>query len=369
MPVIVITLTLTGIVWLTQSLRFVDLIVNKGLSVSTFIYLSLLLVPSLLFIVLPIAMVVSVLYIYNKLISDSELIVLKSAGLSRIKISIPALVVAGCISLVGYFISFYLLPTSYREFKETQDFIRNNYASVLLQEGVFSTPTKGLTVYIESRGENGLLEGIMVHDSRDEGSPTTMMAQQGRLIQTQFGPRFELINGNRQQIDKTKGNLSVLYFDSYALDLSVYTNVGEKRDYTPEERYINQLFFPNDPDPKVRRKMVAEGHYRVTWPLYSFVAAFIGLSALLSGQFNRRGQWKRIFSATIIFTIAVAISLGLKSVAVSKPFMAVFMYLDVMIIGGICWYIIFSNRVINGILIPDKILKAISKVKPSKVSK
>jgi lipopolysaccharide export system permease protein len=351
MPVVVITLTLTGIIWLTQSLRFIDLIVNRGLDISTFLYLSILLIPSLLMLILPLALFISVLMTYNKLISDSELIVLKSAGLSRRQLTTPALIVASMVALFGYFISFYLLPQSYREFKDTQSFIRNNYASVLLQEGVFSTPTKGLTVYIESRGKNGMLNGILVHDSRDPNRPITMMAQEGRLVKTDSGPRFDLVNGQRQEIDKEHGNLSVLNFDSYPLDLSLYTDQIERKIRAPEELFINELFFPKkDFEEKDRGKFFSEGHHRIVWPLFSFVLTLIALASLLSGQFNRRGQWKRILAATIIAIIIVIFNFVIKTATASNYFMAFFMYLNIVIAISISMYIIIANRIINNII-------------------
>jgi lipopolysaccharide export system permease protein len=349
MPALVITLTLTSIVWLTQSLRFIDLIVNKGLDISTFVYLSALLLPSLLMLILPVALFIAVLMVYNRFISDSELIVLKCAGLSRLKLATPAIIVASGICFFGYIISFYLLPTSYREFKDTQAFIRNNYASLLLQEGVFNTPVNGLTVYIESRSKNGMLEGILVHDSRNVEKPITMMAQQGQLVKTPSGPRFDLVNGQRQEIDKQHGNLTVLNFDSYSMDLSLYTSDIERTTRTPEERYLYELLSPDDIDPKLQGKLKAEGHYRIVWPLFGFVLTLVAVTALFSGQFNRRGQWKRILSATIIGVSLILLNFALKSVAASTPSLTILMYLNVVIPVCICMYIIWTNRIINGV--------------------
>ncbi|PIR38635.1 MAG: LPS export ABC transporter permease LptF [Alphaproteobacteria bacterium CG11_big_fil_rev_8_21_14_0_20_39_49] len=363
MPMLVITLTLTGIVWLTQSLRFIDLIVNKGLDISTFLYLSLLLVPSLLFLILPVALFVSVLTVYNKFISDSELIVLKSAGLSRVSLAKPALAVALGVTAITYLISFYLLPNSYKEFKDTQVFIRNNYASVLLQEGVFSNPTKGLTVYIESRGRGGMLYGILVHDSRDPEKPVTIIAEKGVLSRTEHGPRFELINGHSQGVDAQTGNLYILDFESDEYDISMYTEQTERTWKKPEESYIYELLFPEGISEKMRNQFIAEGHYRIVWPLFCIVLTLVALSSLFSGQFNRRGQWKRILAATFITFVITVINLAGKSAAESSPILAVLMYLNIIISGGLCSYVIIANRTITGFPLSDKIYKKLNKFK------
>lgn len=362
-PVIVVTLTLTSIIWLSQSLRFIDLIVNKGLNISTFLYLSILLIPSLLIIILPVALFVSVIFIYNKLMLESELLVFKSAGISRFGLATPALIVAGGVTIINYLISLYILPVSYREFKDMQDFIRNNYASVLLQEGVFSTPVDRLTVYIESRDKDDILHGILVHDARNPERPITMMAQAGSLQQTSSGPRFELINGNRQEVDRKNGNLSLLYFDSYPLDLSVYAEAGKKRALVAEEIYVGDLLDPDEIDSKARNILISEGHHRLTWPLFSITLTMIALAVLFSGQLNRRGQWKRILVATGLVLILVVIDLGLKNIVSANPIMAFTLYWNILIPAAISLYIIKNNVNIKG---PNfyKIKKHLSKFMP-----
>jgi lipopolysaccharide export system permease protein len=353
MPVAVVALTLTGIIWLSQSLRFIDLIVNKGLDVGTFLYLSILLIPSLLVIILPVSLFVSVLYVYNKFIAESELIVLKSSGISRVGLTLPALMVAGGVTILSYLISFYVLPASYREFKDMQDFIRNNYASTLLQEGVFSTPVERLTVYIESRNSDGILNGILVHDGRDPEKPSTMMAQEGILKQSPTGAHFELINGNRQEIDRTNGNLSMLYFDSYPLDLSVYTSTKNERSRAPEELYINELLFPKDGDIKTNNKLIAEGHHRITWPFFAITLALVALAVLFSGQFNRRGQWKRLSSATLIVIILIVNDLALKTVVAKSPYLAILLYINTVFPAIFSWY----SLVLDGNIVGKNIYK------------
>ena len=349
LPVIVVALTLTSIIWLSQSLRFIDLIVNKGLDVGTFLYLSILLIPSLLIIILPVSLFVSVLYVYNKLTSESELLIFKSAGISRLGLATPALMVAVGITIISYLISFYVLPVSYREFKDMQDFIRNNYASTLLQEGVFSTPSERLTVYIESRDEKGILHGILVHDARNIERPITMMAQEGILQQTPSGPRFELINGNRQEIDRKNGNLSLLYFDSYPLDLSVYTEKNNKRFRVAEERYINELLYPTETDIKLNYRLIAEGHHRIAWPFFAITLTLIAIAVLFSGQLNRRGQWKRMLSATGIIIIIVVIDLALKNVVAEQPYLTVLLYANTILPAIIALHVIISSKNISGI--------------------
>ena len=120
-------------IWLTQSLRLVDLIINRGLPLSMFIYMASLLLPRFLIIVLPIAVFSATLFTYNRLTTDSEIVVMRSAGISQLKIGRPGFIAGALAACVLAVINLYLLPVSYREFKDLQFAIRNDYSSILLQ--------------------------------------------------------------------------------------------------------------------------------------------------------------------------------------------------------------------------------------------
>ncbi|MDP7603497.1 MAG: LptF/LptG family permease, partial [Alphaproteobacteria bacterium] len=199
-PTLFITGALVGVVWLTQSLRFVDLIVNRGLSAGHFFYLTMLLLPGFLSLILPIALFCAVLFTYHRLSFDSEIVVLRAAGLSHRQLARPALALALGATIVTYGLTLYLTPLGFRTFKDQQFTIRSSYASVLLREGVFNTLVDGVTVYVRERKSGGELRGILVHDNRQPSKPITVMAERGILTNTAEGPRFVMVNGNRQEV-------------------------------------------------------------------------------------------------------------------------------------------------------------------------
>jgi lipopolysaccharide export system permease protein len=327
---LLITVSLTSIVWLTQALRFIDVIVSQGVSITVFITLTVLLIPSLLFMILPPAMLCSVVFIYNKLKAESELVVLQAAGLSRWQLARPALVVAGSVALLGYVVALYLLPVSYREFKEMQFFLRNNYTSILLQDGVFNSPVSGLTVFIRERDSNGNLHGILVHDNRAGDKTTTMMAEEGKLVQTPQGPRFLLINGNRQE--QQGGKLSFLHFDRYTLDISLYTQSAGRRYSDPQEMFLPQLFtYDGTTSLSENRKRVAEAHQRIAWPAYSICITLVAMALLLSGEFNRRGHWQRNLLAVAAGTVLLFGAVGLRGVIANNPSL-VWLYYSLLLV-------------------------------------
>lgn len=330
-PFLLVTFGLVAVIWLTQSLRLVDLIVNKGLSLSTLIELSLLLLPTFLSPILPIALFCAILFAYNKLTMDSELVSLRSAGIGPLSLATPAILLAAVVVVASYAITLYFVPVSYRSFKERQFVIRTDYSSVLLQEGVFTSLVDDVTVYVRERNSEGELLGILVHDARLAEQPVTMMAESGALVDTDAGPRFVLINGNRQEMDRDNGRLSLLYFDSYALDLGMLAKKSQSRWREARERFLHELFNPGDDpdDQRNRKKFLAEGHQRIVSPLYGFAVTAIALAALLSGQMNRRGQWRRILLGIIAAVVFEAVGLALVNAAAKTSALIPLMYLNV----------------------------------------
>jgi lipopolysaccharide export system permease protein len=332
-PLAGITLTLTGIIWLTQSLRYVDLIVNRGVSIGKFVTIAALLLPALLYIILPIAIFCAVLFAYQRLIMDSELVILQGAGLSRFDLARPVLLLAGIVMLISYSLSLYFLPLSYRAFKDTQAFIRNHSMAVLLQEGVFTSIGDGMTVYIDQRGSNERMRGILVHDQRNPNEQVTMMAEEGIFRATKEGPRLDLFKGSRQVLDRKIGAINILYFDNYNMDISLYTSALNSRARESEERYLHELLWPEkEVSPSDRQKFWAEAHHRITWPLLSLVLPMLAVTGLLRSEFNRRGLYKRIINSAVAAIVILSIDLGLKHMTAIAPWCAIFMYANVLIV-------------------------------------
>ena len=354
-PMVFITLVLTGVIWLTQSLRFVDMIVNRGLSAGEFLYVTLLLMPGVLVLILPISLFCAVLYAYHRLSYDSELVVMRAAGMSQRSLVWPAMAMAGIVVIISYLFAMYLTPLGFRTFKERHDTVRSNYASVLIQEGVFNELMRGITVYVRARGDNGELLGILVHDNRDTAKPVTVMAERGLLIETPEGPRFVMENGNRQEVnrssasdaDQQAGQLSLLYFDKYALDLGRLANAPGKRWREPGERFMSELIWLDDSndDRNNADRMMAEIHKRISHPLHAFVLVLIALAGLLSGEFNRRGEWRRITSVSLAALGFEVGALALVPVVSKNPGTAPLMYLIIVVSAAVAvWWLGRINR-------------------------
>ncbi|PHK95771.1 LPS export ABC transporter permease LptF [Pseudoroseomonas rhizosphaerae] len=319
-----VTVGLAALVWLTQSLRFIELVLDRGLSLAVFIELTGLLLPSFFAVILPITTFVVTLFTYVRLNADRELVVMRAAGLSDWRLARPALLVAGIATALGLFMQLWLVPVSHAAFRAWQFEIRNEMAAILLQEGVFSSLGDTLTVYARQRAADGTLRGILVHDMREPGTPVTIMAQEGRLVSGPSGPRVTLLNGVRQQMEPATATrparLSVLSFAENSVDLASGSNSPAEtaRNRDSRERFVGELLRPdpaeNLPERDIR-KFRAEGHQRLSSPFTALSFAMVGLATALASGFRRHGDWRPAALGVTMVVVLLALGLAVGNLA------------------------------------------------------
>lgn len=344
MGMALVAIALLCVMWLTQSLRFIELIVNKGLSILRFMELTMLLMPSFLVIVVPISLFAVTLFTYNKFNSDRELVVMRAAGLSHWALSRPALLLASVATLFSIVMSLWFIPWTLRSFHEMQWSIRNDITNVLLQEGAFNKFGDGVTIYVASRSPQGELLGLLVHDRRSPDRPVTLIAERGALIHTPTGPRVLMINGNRQQVTPGTGKLSLLYFDSYTLDFSSSSGDGSDRHSDAREMTLRELLHtsPDTMDPVDYRKIRIELHQRISSPFFDLGLTLIALASLVPAGFNRRGQSAQSFLAIALMILVEALALGASNVATANLAFVPSMYIVALLPIGLGTWILLE---------------------------
>lgn len=342
---VAIALTLTSAIWLTQSLRFIDLTLNRGMPIGTFLQISALVVPNFLTVILPIALFAAILFALAKLQGDSELPVMRAIGLSPARIARPVLYLMIGFTIIGYGLTLWGLPTSYRAFKDLQAEIRNSYAALLIQEGVFTQIDKSVTLFVRNQGDGGNLSGILVHDERIADRPATYLADQGTLIATPTGPRLTMIGGSRQELNRKDGRVSVLYFESYAVDVGRVAGTPTLRERESTELYVDELFTAEDVrDPRKRAAYRTEAHQRLAGPLFTPMFVMIALASMLAGEHSRRGFTKRVLLATIIAASIQGLGFGLANLAGRNVAAVPLLYL-LPILSTLCaFYILATGR-------------------------
>ncbi len=292
-----VSVTLAVVIFLTQSLRFLELVISSGASSSSFWILTLLALPRFFEIILPLSLMAAVIFVYNRMTMDSELVVARSVGYSPMSLAKPALTLSLIITIFLWGMAMWVAPKALSNMNGMQQVIKAQFSSFLFREGVFNRAGKGLTVYIRSRAPDGELHGLMIYDSREKSrNPSTVLAQRGVIVASEEGNEVLVYDGSRQEYDRKTNTLHRLNFERYTIDLP---NSGpiRQRWSEPDERTIFELLNPdmeNERDVESLRYFKVEIHKRIVSPLLAPLFALISCCALLLGPIDRRGQGRRI---------------------------------------------------------------------------
>ena len=329
-PVALITLLMTCVVWLTQFPRLLDLVINRGQSAPTFLYLTSLLLPTLVVIILPIAFFFAALFTLSRLNSDSELVVMASAGFSQRQLAGPVFIAAAIVMAITWLCALWLMPLGQRALAAKEVDINADIGAALLNAGEFETPAKGLTVFIHQMGNNGQMGGILVHDNRDTKRPVTYIAQRGVLARTPAGNRLIMYDGTVEQTAMAGAQLSVLTFKNYSFDLDQFAGPARFTLRRTQERYLGELLNPSETQgvtPRIRNSWAAEAHSRLSQPLYCLAFAMIALATILRGRRQRGALAIRMTAASLAAGALRITGYGVAGPASSHPALFALFYL------------------------------------------
>ncbi|MEM9684428.1 MAG: LptF/LptG family permease [Pseudomonadota bacterium] len=345
-------LVLCFMVWLFRSLDAMDMMLNRGLPVSSFLHFASLQLPRFVLFVMPMAVFGAAVFTYNKLIMDSELIVLRAAGLSPLTLAKPVIFIGFLAAMCGFYLSTYLVPLTYREYKELEFKYRHDLPKLVLQENVFASPMEGITVYFRDIGDKGEMEDVLIHDNRNRLEPTTYLAERGNLIETDDGRwMVEMSKGGWQVFrqgqkrsckpsetgDSIPADCEIPRFESFTIDKATNINVDLKSDEKRagrklREYYITELLNPQGVDTQKRlNEMRAELHSRLSQPLIPLACGIVGVAILLSGNFSRRGQLKHVLMAIAAAGFMIIASYMLRNYASKHPWLNIVMYVNAIL--------------------------------------
>ncbi len=337
-------MTLAVIVFLTQSLRFLELVIDAGASGSAFWILTLLTMPRFLEIILPIALMAATMFVYNRMNADSELVVLRGAGFSPLRLARPAIALSLVTALFLLFITIWLSPLSLVNMQSLKAEIKAQYSTLLFREGVFNPVGKNVTVFVRERMSSGELRGLMIHDSRPENKyPVTILARRGVLAMTGGEQQVVVYEGSRQELNPRTGALNRLDFDSYTINLPDSSSPASPRWREPEERSFAELLNPAVSDiknAKNRRDFRIEANRRILSPFLAPVLTLMSLALLLAGPADRRGQGKRIAAAIVIAALIEGLYISAFDLARQTNTGLVMMYMMLIAPAGMAVFML-----------------------------
>ncbi len=322
---------LAGVIWLTQAVRLIDTVLSSGQSLWRLIEFSMLVLPRVLSMVVPLAGFAAVIYTINKLYSEAELVVMMMSGQSPFSIARPVLWFGLLMCFTTLLITNFLAPMGQLRLENSRNEIRSELANALIREGRFLHPVDGLTVFIRDASDTGQMAGLFLHDERDPEQPVTYTAERALLLRDGPIARLIMSRGTALTYSTTDTLLARVQFEEFTYDLS---DLVSTVDSAPGKSSTLQTWQLLAPDAKVqalerfrRGAFLAAGHERIVFGLHALLLPLLALGVMLTGGYQRRGFTVRIVAAVIAGTLLVVAGLSVKSLVVSDHWMWPISYL------------------------------------------
>lgn len=315
-------ITLTVVIWFTQAMRDFDLITSERQTLFVFIGITGMIVPLLVMIIAPIALMISASHVLNRLGADSEIIVMNAAGVSPWRLLWPFLAAAILVSILVSAIAAYISPRALRELRDWSEQVRADILTNIVQPGRFTSIGGNLTFHIADRRPNGLLVGIFVDDRRDPHEEATYLAEQGEIVKNDQGSFLVLEHGSIQRLDAGHPNPRIVTFDRDAFDLSKFGGGPQNVNYTVREKYIWELMWPRPGDALYAAQpdqYRSELYDRLATPLYPLALVILTFMFLGPPQTTRQSRTLALLGLISSATVLRLIGFASVIVGVREP--------------------------------------------------
>jgi lipopolysaccharide export system permease protein len=326
--------SLTAVIWMTQALRDIDLMTSRGQTVLVFLGITGLIIPMLIMVIAPIALMIAVVHVLGKLSNDSELIVMNAAGMSPWLVFRPFFVMALLVSVLVAAIGAWVGPLGLKTLHEWANDVRADLVTNIVQPGRFNSFERGLTFHIRERQANGILLGILVDDRRNPKERSTFLAERGTILKDERGTFLLLENGSVQRMEVEAGrdnDPAIVLYDRYALDLSQAPDNSSSGRNSSRDRFIWELMWPDADDPLLKSQsgqMRAEMHDRLMAPLYPLVFMILTYAYLGAPRTTRQSRAMSLVGAISVVGLLRLIGFVSIVLTVNHPLAPALQYLS-----------------------------------------
>ncbi len=236
----------TFILLIARMLKLVELVVNRSVPFLEIAKLFAYILPTFLEVTVPMALLLAVLLSFGRLSADSEIVALKTSGISLYQMVVPVMIFTGAVTLLAMLLALYARPWGNSNLKASLYEIAKTRASAGLRERVFNDDFAGLVIYVEHIEPPGdRLQGILIADARDPNQRNTVLAKSGFLVGNEetHTVTLRLLDGNIHTFLPNQKSYHKTDFTTYdvSLNLAVALARFSQREKDAQEMTLDEL--------------------------------------------------------------------------------------------------------------------------------
>jgi len=339
------SLVLVAVYWVNRAVGLFDQLIGDGQSALVFLEFSVLTLPNVIRLVLPISAFAACVYAINRLMQESELVVMQATGFSAFRLARPVAYFGLTVMLIHLVLAHVLVPASQARLADRSAEISENVTARFLNEGRFMHPATGITFYIREISQLGELKDIFLADSRNPAERMVYTAEKALLVRGPKGPSLVMLDGAAQRLMVDDERLSITRFSNFAMDLSGIVKGSDTRRLTLNELSTLDLLRADsgviEQTWGSRAAFLEEAHGRFAMPLMALAAPLLGFAALMLGAYSRFGLLPQmVFGVMLLIGMQVistaASGMALKSAA-AWPLLYLAPVAGLIVATGLLW--------------------------------
>jgi len=301
--------------------QLTDLVITKQVPFRLVLSLLLFLLPPLLSLTLPVALLLAVLIACGRLSGDLEVAALKASGVSPLRLFRPFLVAGLVVTVVIASLTLVVNPWASVAFQGQLFKILQARAVIAIQERTFSAAFGQVVLYVEEASPSQLaLKGVLASDERNPQLSRIIIAREGRLLSDDKERRLTLrfIDGSVSETDAADPQrFRYTSFSLYDMNLPLAVPARPSgQEVKPEkEMPLGQLLASTWAPTGDRKEAAAfrvELHKRFALPMAALVFVLVGFAL---GIRPHRGG--RVMALSTSFAIVIAYHI--LSTALERP--------------------------------------------------
>ncbi len=315
-------LVLVGVYWINKAVGLFDQLIGDGQSALVFLEFSLLTLPTVIKLVLPVAAFIATVYGTNRMMTESELVVMQATGFSGFRLARPVFYFGLVVALMMLIMAHFLVPASRATLVSARATMSENITARYLNEGQFSHPSPATTLYIREISPQGELLDLFLADERDPLEHTTYTARKALFVRGDAGPKLIMFDGMAQVLDVAGQRLSVTRFADFTFDIGALLTASVRPNRTSGELSTAELLWPTPAlvteTGETADALRFDGHSRFAEPMLAVSVTLVGFSSLLVGGFSRFGLWRQIIMAICLLVVVQGLATSANAVGVKS---------------------------------------------------
>ncbi len=301
---------------LTQGLARLGLALEQSGAAWAYLKAVLLSAPQIIQLILPLTVFAACAFAANQSLVDQEAIVARAVGQGPWALAAPALRIAVICALAQLAIGLFAQPAAFSELRRTILGARAGLVGALVEPGAFVSPAPGLAIY--AREQTGTrLEGVFLSDARPGAVPSLHRAESGLLLTVKGAPILVLFDGETRRF-LPDGSIDTVKFGQNRVPLDDFGLADFDVLFKASDRFAVDLLAPDLDhywNAQNRDALAAEGHARLSGPLWCLAMAMLAVLAILGAEPSRTGYGQRIAVAALAAVTMRAFAFALQSFA------------------------------------------------------